>query len=593
MWLLKLEILPQGITLNCRANQSILSVIQESGLPFYSPCGGKGICGKCKVKIKKGNVSELSDVERRLLNETEIQDGVRLACQTRIVSGKTIVEIISNDTGTNDFAKFSKRWGNLPPKQKRLFTKSFNIDRNLSINENFKALGMEIHESSELGLFRTIAERLGKESGPKVQFTGVFIDGKLSSIVENKDNVYSIALDVGTSSVGACLINSHGEVTKTGSKINSQLKYGADIVTRINSSMTKNGLHALNREIIYTINELITELIDPELVYFVGIAGNTCMLHFLMGIPPSRLGFSPFVPEFTHLRIHDAISLGFKVNSNARLYLLPILSKFVGSDALAVASVCRLDENYPCLVLDCGTNAEILLSTKDAVFFTSVPAGPAFEGFNISSGMIASPGAINKVYINGDIHYDVLGGQEAKGICGSGLIDLIYVLKNQGLIDRSGRFKKSGSRILENRFRNVNGTLKFVITDSNLGNKEISLTQEDVRKLQLAKAAVRTGIDMLLQKAKLTINDVSKIFLAGTFGNHIDLRSAQGIGLLPEGEISSKVDFIGNAVCYGVAELMIDCDRYSHMYKILKKARYVDLRSDVRFQELLVENMYL
>lgn len=575
------------------SNQSILNVIQESGLAFYSPCGGKGICGKCKVRIKKGDVSKPSDIERKFLSESELQDGVRLACQTRISSDEVTIEFIGNYTNYNNFEKFSKGWESSYSKRKRLVVKSFNIDRNVSITENFEALDIEIYEASELNLLREIAKRLGEGSGPKTQFTGVFIDGKLSSIVENKDNVYSIALDIGTSYVGACLIDSQGKVIKTRSAVNNQLKYGADIITRISFSMTRNGLHTLNCEIVNTVNKLVAELVNPESVYFIGIAGNTCMLHLLLGIPPFRLGFSPFVPEFTSLHILNAVGLGLEVNPNAKLYLLPILGKFVGSDALAIASLCRLDENYPCLVLDYGTNVEILLSTEDAIFFTSVPAGPAFEGLNISSGMIASPGAIRNFYIDNDIHYEVLGEQEAKGICGSGLIDLIYVLRNQGLIDRSGRFKKSGNLLLEKRFRRVNDTLKFVIVNSNSENKEISLTQEDIRKLQLAKAAVKTGIDMLLQKAKLTINDVSRIFLAGTFGNHIDLKSAQGIGLLPEGEISAKVEFIGNAVCYGVAELMTDSIRYSHMYEILKKARYVDLRSDIRFQELLVENMHL
>jgi len=619
----KIYFLPDKKNIEVNEGTTILETLEKVGMNINTPCGGKGICGKCKVLVKEG-IAAAVPLEEELLSKEEIKKGFRLACQSKLFKD-TVIEI--------------------PPEIrldfKRVFSSNLkgDIDRiknNFSLESNLKKVFLDLKKPS-LDDQRADWERIKDElSSKKIEnisnlktsleilkkipvlireanfkITVILYNNEIIN-VENGDTTkssYGIAFDVGTTTVAGYLVDLNtGEELFSVAKANPQIIYGDDVISRIGfAQKQKENLEILQREIVNTLNEIIKETaqkagVDTNNIYKITIAGNTCMHHLLLGLNPSYIAPSPYIPvikENLNLKAKDIPKLILEPTAN--VYMLPNISAFVGADIVAGILAIRMYENEKIfLFIDLGTNGEIVLGSKRKMWTCSTAAGPAFEGARISSGMRAAEGAIDKVEMdNKSITYRVIKDGKVRGICGSGLIDLIAELVKLGLIDKSGKLidreecDPNLSEEIKKRIINGQKGNKFLLVKDKEteSGKSIYLTQRDIREVQLAKAAIFAGIKILLKEVNIPQEDVQKILLAGAFGNFIDKKSAIRIGLIPYLPLE-KIESVGNAAGRGAEITLLSEKTREICEKISKDIKYIELSSRTDFQEEFVEAMF-
>jgi len=618
--MIKMTFLPDKKNIKVNEGTTILEALEKVGMNINTPCGGKGICGKCKVLVKKG-IAAAATIEEELLLEEEIKKGFRLACQTKLFKD-TVIEI--------------------PPEIrldfKRVFSSNLkgDIDRiknNFSLGANLKKVFLDLKKPSlddqrsdweriKDGLSSKKIENISnlKASLEILKKIPVLIreaNFKMTVILYNNEIInvekgdttkisYGIAFDIGTTTVAGYLIDLHtGQELSTVAKSNPQIVHGDDVISRIGfAQKQKENLEILQREIVNTLNEIIRETaqkagVKTNNIYKITIAGNTCMHHLLLGLDPSYIAPSPYIPvikENLNLKAKDIPKLVLEPTAN--VYILPNISAFVGADIVAgILAICMWENEKISLFIDLGTNGEIVLGSKRKIWACSTAAGPAFEGARISSGMRAAEGAIDKVKIdNESITYRVIKDGKVRGICGSGLIDLIAELVKLGLIDKSGKLidreecnpdlsEEIRKRIIKGQKGN-----KFILVkgkETEKGNP-IYLSQGDIREVQLAKAAIFAGIKILLKEVNIPQEDIQKILLAGAFGNFIDKKSATRIGLIPYLPLE-KIESVGNAAGRGAEITLLSEKTREICEKISKDIKYIELSSRADFQEEFIK----
>lgn len=378
------------------------------------------------------------------------------------------------------------------------------------------------------------------------------------------------AFDIGTTTLAGVLYDlKTGEALSAVSRANPQGVRGADVISRIGACSTDVGLSELHSLIIDAVNGMLSELTsDPRAVSALSVCGNSTMSHIFLNIDPSPLARAPFEPRFLDPPARTADALGVAASPEAPVYMLPLIAGHVGGDITGV--LLASDMSGKTLAVDVGTNGEVVLEAGGARFACSTAAGPAFEGASISQGMRAARGAIERVkIIDGRAEVAVIGGARAEGICGSGLIDCVAALLDAGLIDKKGRL--SGG--------------EFLLKDG------VSVTQKDVREVQLAKAAIAAGMSILMKEAGVTANELDRVLLAGAFGSHIDARAALRIGLLPPvGE--NRVASVGNAAAAGAAMALLSARARGNAHGLARGTAHIDLAAHPDFQSEFVRHMY-
>ena len=421
--------------------------------------------------------------------------------------------------------------------------------------------------------------------------------------LNSQDKIFGIAVDLGTTTVVAKLINmADGQCLATEAILNPQTKYGDDVISRIAYADSEEKLSELNRVVVECINELTTKLcnktdIDINLIYEMCVVGNTTMSHILLELPVAQLGQAPY--KAYSLESHDlsAEKLKIKMNPAGNVHTVENIAGFVGSDTTSVALAVDIDSaEQMTLVVDIGTNGELILGTKDKLYAASCAAGPALEGARITCGSRAMEGAIEAVVINGDdIDMDVIGNCRARSICGSGLIDAVAVLLELGIIDPTGRFVdrdaiegKIPTAILSRICQQHNEPAFFLA--QNDGTNDVFLRQKDIRETQLAKAAIRAGIKLLQKKIGLEDNDIERVLLAGAFGNYIRKESALRIGLLPNIPLE-RIVFVGNAASSGAAMALVSQNYRNKSYELAKKIEYVEIAHEPAFQDVFADSI--
>lgn len=418
--------------------------------------------------------------------------------------------------------------------------------------------------------------------------SGIMTQGILPRVVSDKTG-YGVAVDIGTTTIAAYLYDmGANKRLAVESRMNAQSRYGADVISRIQyCGEHKKGLQTLRQAVISELNDMIrtmcglAEIPEDDIIYGV-VTGNTTMLHLLSGLSPESMGVLPFKPLSVFGNTVPMAGLGLHAAKGAMCYLPPCMSAFVGGDiSCALLPAGFLEGQDICLLMDIGTNGELVLGNRDFVYSTSTAAGPAFEGAHITCGMAGVKGAVNRVYEeDGQLKTEVVGNTGANGICGSGLLDAIAVLRRNAVIDETGRI----TEVHKEWQRMFKGQEAVQITD------KVFLTQQDIREVQMAKAAIAAGIRALLKSAKLTCTDVKKVFLAGGFGNYMDQQSAREIGLLPSG--FTEVIGLGNAAGSGaIMTLLNDCYR-DKMQGFCRRARHIELGHNPYFMEKYMEEMY-
>ena len=620
---LTVTILPEKKSFSLLEGATMLYVLEKAGIHIDTPCRGKGICGKCKILIKKG-IPEPSITEQDLLTKEEILQGYRLACQARPVAD-SVIEIPQQSRLDFKKAYSSHLKGDvhrLPHdfpfesdfEKICLTLKKPSLDDQRSDWERITA-GISSHRKEKTVRVKTNVDllkeipRLLRNADDKITIT--LCENDLIDIEKGNtvNHGFGMAFDIGTTTVAGYLLDlKSGEELSVVAKTNPQIIYGDDIIARIGFAQeNEDGFKKLQSVIINVLNEIIMETseraqIDKENIYKVTISGNTCMHHMLLGLPTSYIASSPYIPvikEGINLKAKDLP--GIKLSPNTHLYFIPNISAFVGADISSGILASGMWKNEKTtLFVDLGTNGEIVLGNKNKLWACSTAAGPAFEGARISSGIRAAEGAIDRVKIDGkQLTYHVIKDGKIRGICGSGLIDLVAEMLNSGLIDKTGRLisrELCYSRISEelaNRIMKDEKNHRFLVANGKAtqNGHPISITQKDIREIQLAKAAIFAGIKILLKEADLLPDEIGEILLAGAFGNFINKESARRLGLIPPVALN-KIESVGNAAGRGTEMVLLSDEMKRKCGKISQEVAYIELSSRKDFQKEFMDAMF-
>ena len=595
-----LEIYNKGISYSYQEGESLLDILQDSGEIIESPCGGKGYCGKCKVQIIKGKLEKPTEEELKYLSNKELEKNIRLSCFV-YPKGHICVKLL--DKEEKNYKALSD--GYIPDTELNpiiykevIALEKPTLKNNLSYEKALeKSIGEELyHNNTEI--LKALAN---VNNGEKV--TLLYYENELIGIEagDTKKKLYGAAVDIGTTTVVVSLIDLNtGKEIGTETSINPQKEYGLDVLSRIDFVKRKdNGICLLQEAIVNCINSLLENLcnkngIDIQNVYEIAVGANATMMHLLLGIETNTIGKSPYATIFSKEKNLWAKSIGLKISPFGRLYCLPGVSSFIGADIVAGAVVANLkDTKDNVFFIDIGTNGEMLLSKGGKLVSCSCAAGPALEGANISCGMRAADGAIEGIQFNEDgVALQVIGDVEPIGICGSGILEAIADLHKKGIIKKSGRLKRKEDLDKEERYILAEhlveeGKKRKVILYKN-GDETISITQEDIRQVQLAKGAISSGFYALLDFMDMGMEDLDSIVIAGQFGRHLKISSLTGVGIIPE-NLKDKINYIGNSSKTGAMICLLSKGTRKEMEDIAKDIEHFELSTKEGYEKLFTK----
>ncbi len=595
--MVKVTFMPQRITVDAPKNTSIYDAALKAGIDVGGVCGGLGKCGKCKVKILEGTVTEPTEWERRVLTEEELKLGYRLACQTRVLSDVSIGIVVKK------IMKFAIL-GYEPKVDLNPIVKVIKIRRcKVTLTSSHASTLESIEEAlkkpvnADLDILRKLSEISSDELCLLTRVHENFLE-ILDVLDKDEKKVYGLAVDVGTTKVAIYIVDlSSGEVVVAEAFENPQVAFGDDVVSRIAYAM-EHGVSELHKAVIDGLNRVLQRIynyrgLDPDDIVDVVVVGNSAMHHLFLGINPRKLGSSPYEVIVRKPLDIDAPKLKINVNPKAKVHFPPLVRGYIGSDSLM--GVLLLDLAYrdgTYLFLDIGTNTEVYLTNNGKIVAASTASGPAFEGGHIKCGMKAKEGAIDHIEIDENSlepKVNIIGDARAEGICGSGIIDTIAEMLKTGIIDHTGRF-----RIKEhNRIRYGEDGYEYIILRKGEKGavKDIVITLRDVREIQKAKAAVQTAFRILSKKLNVRREDIDKIYIAGSFGFYLNPESAIIIGLLPEVSLE-KIELVGNTAGSGARVLLKNASWRRKAEDLSKRIEYVELAAEPEFQRIYIDSIY-
>lgn len=585
--------LPDNKTVTVMPGTPIAVAAGSAGLVLRAPCGGKGTCGKCRIRLVSGSIKG-----------KPVDNGFYLACQS-FAEKDAVIDV---------------------PEDSRYYSQKImvrGLQRHIQVKPNIRKTHIELKPPS-LKDQTCDADRITDSIAAKVpaayiptdilnSVPGIIRDTDYDvTVVTDQNKViavepgdthnesYGVAVDIGTTTVAGMLLSiKSGSVLESVSRTNPQSEFGEDVISRIDYADKHNGQKELQEKIIHCLNEIIDELckksnIQPNSIYEVTVCGNTIMTHLLLSVSPRHIAQAPYIPVFRKATDTALSTIGLHGNPNGNLHTLPNIAGYVGGDIIAGIIATGLHESEKIRVMiDIGTNGEIVIGNKHRMLSCATAAGPAFEGARISRGMRGSPGAIDKVVIDKDVQVNVIDDQKPMGICGSGLIDAVAEMLDAGVIDETGRIMEpeeysGGLERIRQRIVPGDAGFDFILYADK--KSEIRLTQKDIREIQLGKSAIRAGIEILINEYGIQTSDVDEILLAGAFGNFIRRSKAKRMGLLPDIP-TEKIIYVGNTASEGAIRTLLACGCRESAEVVSRKVEYVELSGRKDFQSRYVEHM--
>lgn len=610
---------PSGLKTEVPAGTVLLEAAHKAGIYLSSICGGDGYCGKCKVIIDNNEA-----VKRRpttLLTPDEIRNNILLACQSQVLSDVTVTvprshfletNQILTDTNAHQFSELASDIKvedfNFDPLVQKFYVEMSppTVHDHTADHER---LYLAIREKIDAPVMQTGFRMLQKLS--KILIKGKYKvtvtigrRGQTTEVIEvepgnHSTRNYAVAVDVGTTTIVAHLIDLSNAVTvDTEATYNSQINFGEDYIHRIIYAEENDAFDEMQNRLVSDINSLIVTLAERKRIDFQEItavicAGNTAMIHFLLNLDPRRIRREPYVASAGFVPPIRAAETGIQINKRGLLYCLPSIAAYVGSDIVAGILATRLfTKKGVSLLVDIGTNGEVVLGNHEWLVCASSSAGPAFEGSGVKHGMRAGAGAIEHLSIleGGSVEFKTIGNKKPVGICGSGLLDTLAELFVNGLIDRTGRFTSKPS--YDSLLSEGDEGLQFRLISANDEQHEIVITQADIDNLIRSKAGVFAAIKVLMESTQTKSEDLEAVYLAGGFGNFLNVRQAVVIGMLPDIP-SKKIHFVGNTSIAGAREVLLSRQALDRAEKIADGTAYFDLMSHPDYMDEFIRARFL
>jgi len=573
-----IKISSHGQTVAAERKDNLADRLQQAGIPLNLYCNRRGLCGKCFVEIVSGPRRGPGEREKFWLKQKGLSAGHRLSCQYE-VEGDVVINIPVSSTHENvPILPSIPRSVVVPSPAVKKYCLELSQADIPSPDSLFEGILLGLEAES----LRIPMETL-KELGPVLRESG----GQVTVVVHREAEIiavepgntlgqnFGLAVDVGTTTLVMELVDvESGRTLGLEAALNSQSRRGADIISRLTYALSETKKPAELRELVLeTLNQMSRRLlgrsrISPGSVYEVVLSGNTAMSHLLLGVPVDSLAKAPYYAVFSRVPCLNAREVGLAIHPHGKAYFAPNIKSFVGGDissGLLAVKLAARPGNF--LFLDLGTNGEVVLKAGEELIATSTAAGPAFEGMNISCGMPALAGAIYKAEDSGSVQVATIGSGAPQGVCGTGLIDLIAVFLARGEIVPGGAIQNP-----EKRLAVAPG---------------IVLTQEDVRQMQLACAAIKSGIQLMLKAKGLSVEKLDGIFIAGAFGSYLNIRNSMALGLLPRME-ERRIAFIGNSSLAGARLLLVAQEEREEVESLVRRIRYLSLASDREFQDYFI-----
>ena len=607
-----LTFLPEGRTLAVESGTTILKAAHAAGVDVTAICGGRGRCTSCRVKYVAGAIPPPTIMDELQLGDDLVREGYRLSCQASVTEATTVRVAPAVDERSFQILGAPPIGGELHRVAidagiaKELVTVTLPKDEHHQTSdlEELCAVTGGTPADVPAEALRTLPRALREYQG---QATVARFGPRILS-VEPGDTAllaFGLAIDVGTTSVVTTLVDlASGEQLASVSSLNPQAVFGGDLMSRIAFAQDNPAnLRKLQTRIVGLLNQHVEQVVADsgvlaKWIYKVVVVGNTCMHHLLLGIDPSHVGLAPYAPVMRHPLVLPARELHLRVNPEARVCFLPIVAGFVGADAVAVALATRIGETAEVrIAVDIGTNGEVLLGSRDRLWACSAPAGPALEGAQIRHGMRAALGAIDRVAIEaGDLRLHTIGEAGAQGICGSGLIDAVAALLDagaidwQGLIDVDARDRLPAPLAARVEMRGDERVIVLARPGEAGAAREILITQDDVRQVQLCKGAIASGAAMLQRIAGVPDDALAELMLAGGFGNYLSVASALRIGLIPALS-PARIRYVGNAAALGAQLALVSEPERRRAEAIARRIEHVSLAAHPDFQDVFVDCM--
>lgn len=616
-----------AVSIDANEDEILLEVAKKANVPIDAPCSGNVNCGKCKVKLLEGEVK--SSLTRHL-SQSEWDEGYRLACNSKVCADVSVMvpDIASAYQSRMKISDLSS------PEELKIFNditdgikankipfesdlslipvslKEPTIEDTMPDNERLqRAISAYLSGGSLVYVPYDVLKRLPvfmREQS--FEFKCVCLKFKnlvtvIDIVPKEESMIYALAVDIGTTTVSAVLVDVlSGKILAKGSTGNGQIRYGADVINRIIQQGKEGGIKKLQDAVVAEtllplMNNLCEEVnITTDKIYEMSVASNSTMNHLFLGIPADNLRLEPFIPAYFDLDGmfgKDVVFLG--ICPNAAVYIAPNIGSYVGGDITAgtLASLIWTKEEYS-LFIDLGTNGEIVFGNKEFLMSCACSAGPAFEGGDISCGMRATNGAIEKVTVDENSMqptYSVIGKQKPVGICGSGIIDLIAELFRCGIINSKGKFVRSGERVVTDK----HGTSAYVVAfkeESEDAVKDVLLTEVDIDNFIRAKGAIFSAVNVMLEKLQMDINAIENVYVAGGIGSGINMNNAVMIGMLPDVDLS-KYKYIGNSSLVGAYSMVASKAAREKIALLADNMTYVELSNEAKYMDEFVGACFL
>jgi len=596
------EFEPVGRRGSCPKGLTLLGCAQQLGVALAAVCGGNGTCGRCKVVLLSGTLSPLTSAERSQLSEYELSSGFRLACQA-LPDTDCVIHVPPESLTTAQRTQVEGLQvihGDDPPviSYEVAVTPPSLTDVDGDVDRVVHALA-EVHRTEcdvvDIQVPRTLSPILREHNWT----AAASVRGReLVAVGPWPSQTLGLAVDLGTTKIASYLVDlATGDTLGMLGAMNPQIRFGEDVVSRMAYALTSpSGPDDLASAGVAALNDMIGELTtaaqaDPRRIVEAVIVGNTAMHHIFLKLPVKQLSRAPYVPALREALDVKARTIGLSINPAAYVHFPPNIAGFVGGDHVAMLLATGAgDAADPMLAIDIGTNTEVCLAASGRLTSVSCASGPAFEGGHIRDGMRAAPGAIEHVELDGDrVLLQTVDDAEPVGLCGSGILDALAELLKHGVVDRRGRLKTDHPRV-----RTIDGGREFVLVSAEQrnGRPALGLTQQDIRQLQLAKAAIESGIHVLLEHAGMIPGQLSSVVVAGAFGTYIDLRSAIAIGMLPSLPLE-RFRQVGNAAGAGAKLALTSTSLRNRSRSLARSVGYLELAAAPGFMKRFVQSTYL